>query len=210
MRLNFSDVTVVLDRSGSMQSCRTDAEGGVNTFIEEQKKHPGECSFSLVEFDTEYNFVHKAKPIADVTPYKLVPRGSTALLDAVGRAINETGERLASTKEDDRPSLVVFVIVTDGMENSSKEFTRSQIKEMIERQRNEYNWQFTFLGANQDAFAEAGSIGIAAASVGQYSTHKTSGAFVAAASNVRRMRSARASGQEVDNTYTSAELRSMV
>lgn len=209
MKLDFSDVTVVLDRSGSMASCRTDAEGGVNTFIEEQKKHPGECAFSLVEFDTEYNFVHKAKPVASVPPYTLVPRGSTALLDAVGRAINETGERLAATKEEDRPSLVVFVIVTDGHENASKEFNRLQIKEMIERQQKEYNWQFTFLGANQDAFAEASSLGIAAASVGQYSTHKTSGAFTAASSNVTRMRTACSDGREVNNAYTPDELRSM-
>jgi len=209
MKLKFSDVTVVLDRSGSMASCRTDAEGGVNTFIEEQKKHPGECAFSLVEFDTEYNFVHKAKPVAEIPPYTLVPRGSTALLDAVGRAINETGERLAATKEEDRPSLVVFVIVTDGHENASKEFNRSQIKEMIERQQKEYNWQFTFLGANQDAFAEAGSIGISLHCVGLYHTDKTKAAFVAASSNVTRMRAASASGKEVDNSYTSEELNSM-
>lgn len=209
MKLNFSDVTVVLDRSGSMQSCRTDAEGGVNSFIEEQKKHPGECAFSLVEFDTEYNFVHKAKPVAEVPPYTLVPRGSTALLDAVGRAINETGARLSATKEEDRPSLVVFVIVTDGQENASKEFNRSQIKAMIERQQKEYNWQFTFLGANQDAFAEASSLGIAAASVGQYSAQNTSMAFAAASSSVKRMRAARSSGQQVDNAYTEEELKSM-
>lgn len=209
MKLNFSDVTVVLDRSGSMETCRTDAEGGVNTFIEEQKTHPGECAFSLVEFDTEYNFVHKAKPVAEVGRYTLVPRGNTALLDAVGRAINETGERLAALKEEDRPSLVVFVIVTDGKENASKEFNRAQIKEMIERQQRDYNWQFTFLGANQDAFAEAGSLGISLHAVGLYHTDKSQAAFVAASSNVTRMRSASASGQAVDNSYTQEELKSM-
>ena len=161
MRNDLTDVTVVLDRSGSMQSCRDDAEGGLNTFIEEQKKQPGETLFTLVQFDTEYEFVHKGKPIRDVGPCELVPRGMTALLDAVGRAIAETGERLAAMPEPDRPGLVVFVIVTDGQENSSKEYTKPQIKEMIERQQNDYKWQFTFLGANQDAFAEAHGIGIA-------------------------------------------------
>lgn len=209
MKTNYSDVTVVLDRSGSMASCRTDAEGGVNTFIEEQKKHPGECAFSLVEFDHEYNFVHKAKPVSEVQPYTLVPRGNTALLDAVGRAINETGERLAAMKEEDRPSLVVFVIVTDGQENASKEFKREQIKAMIERQQKEYNWQFTFLGANQDAFAEAGSIGVSLHAVGLYHTDKSRQAFGAASSNVTRMRTASASGQSVDNSYTDEELKSM-
>ena len=209
MKTNFSDVTVVLDRSGSMISCKTDAEGGVNAFIQEQKKLPGECVFSLVEFDTEYNFVHKARPIADVTPYTLIPRGSTALLDAVGRAVNETGERLAAMKEEDRPSLVVFVIVTDGYENASVEFTRAQIREMIERQQKEYSWQFTFLGANQDAFAEAGSLGINPAGVGQYVVFNAVHAFAAATSNVTRMRTASASGMAVDNSYTAEELKSM-
>ncbi len=88
-------MTVVLDRSGSMQICREAAEGGLNTFIEEQKKQPGETLFSLVQFDTEYEFVHKGTPIKEVSPFQLVPRGMTALLDAVGRAIVETGERLA-------------------------------------------------------------------------------------------------------------------
>ncbi len=209
MKTNFSDVTVVLDRSGSMMSCKTDAEGGVNAFIQEQKKLPGECVFSLVEFDTEYNFVHKARPIADVTPYTLIPRGLTALLDAVGRAVNETGERLAAMKEEDRPSLVVFVIVTDGYENASSEFTRAQIREMIERQQKEYSWQFTFLGANQDAFAEAGSLGINPAGVGQYVASNAVHAFAAATSNVTRMRTASASGMAVDNSYTAEELKSM-
>lgn len=209
MNFNLSDVTVVLDRSGSMSSCRTDAEGGVNTFIEEQKQQPGQCAFTLVEFDTEYKFVHQGVPIAEVPPYKLVPRGATALLDAVGRAISEAGARLASIPEAERPSLVVFVIVTDGQENASVEFNREQIREMIERQQRDYSWQFTFLGANQDAFSEARSLGIAAASVGQYATAQSSAAFVAASSNVTRMRSARASGQSVDNTYTTEELKSM-
>ena len=93
----------------------------------------------------------------------------TALLDAVGRAINETGERLAKMNEQDRPGLVIFVIMTDGLENSSREFTKSQVKEMIEEQQSKYNWHFTFLGADQDAFAEAGGLGIAAAGAAQFS-----------------------------------------
>lgn len=209
MKANCTDVTVVLDRSGSMQSCKDDAEGGVNSFVDEQKKQSGECVYSLVEFDTEYTFVHKATPIANVGKYTLVPRGSTALLDAVGRAINETGERLAAMPDDQRPSLVVFVIVTDGQENASREFNRPQIKELIERQTKDYQWQFTFLGANQDAFAEAGSLGIAKSAVANYSTSKSAAAFAGAAANVTRMRSAKSAGKDVDNSYTSAELKEM-
>ena len=96
----------------------------------------------------------------------------TALLDAVGRAINETGERLAKLDEKDRPGLVVFVVMTDGLENSSSEFTKPQIKEMIERQQRQYQWHFTFLGANQDAFAEAAAMGIDPCGAADYSMGK--------------------------------------
>ena len=160
MRTDLTDITVVMDRSGSMQSRRTDAEGGLNAFIEKQKTEPGEAVFTLVQFDNVYEFVHTAVPIKSVPPYTLVPRGgSTALLDAVGRAINETVHRLAKMNEADRPGLVIFVIITDGEENSSKEFKKAQIKAMIQHQTAVYGWQFTFLGANQDAFAEGGGIG---------------------------------------------------
>jgi len=141
---------------------REDAEGGVNAFIEQQATEPGEALLTLVQFDMEYEFLHKGVPISQVPKYKLVPRGMTALLDAIGRAINETGERLAKMAEQDRPGLVVFVVMTDGQENSSKEFSKADIKAMIQRQQDTYKWHFTFLGANQDAFAEAGEMGIAA------------------------------------------------
>lgn len=205
MRSDLTDVTVVLDRSGSMSSCREEAENGVNHFVDKQKKHDGDCLFTLVQFDNEYEFVHRAVPINDVTKFTLVPRGMTALLDAVGRAINETGERLATLEEDQRPGLVVFVIVTDGMENASHEFNRGQIKEMIEGQQGGYQWQFTFLGANQDAFSEAASIGIPTSAAANYSTRSSKEAFTAASANVNRMRTSRASGQSVNCEYTAEE-----
>jgi len=209
MKNDLSDVTVILDRSGSMGSCKEEAENGINHFIEEQKKHDGECVFSLVQFDTEYEFVHKGIPIKDVPEFKLVPRGMTALLDAVGRAINETGERLDKIDKEDRPGLVVFVILTDGDENASSEFTRAQIKEMIERQQNEYNWQFTFLGANQDAFAEARSIGIGVRATANYSAKNTGYAFTAASANLNRMRSSAVVDEIVDCSYLDSERESM-
>lgn len=209
MRSDLTDITLVVDRSGSMQSVKQEAEGGINGFIEEQKKQPGDALFTLVQFDTDYEFVHRGVPIRDVGPFALVPRGWTALLDAVGRAINETGERLSAMKDEDRPGLVVFVITTDGLENSSHEFTRSAIKEMIERQQRDYNWKFTYLGANQDAFAEAGQMGIPVAASAGYSEVKTSGAFRAASSNVARMRAASASGDVVACAYTEEERESM-
>jgi uncharacterized protein YegL len=205
MNRNLTDITVVLDRSGSMQKCRADAEGGINSFINDQKAKPGECNFSMVEFDTNYNFVHKGVPISSVPPYKLVPGGWTALLDAVGRAIDETGSRLAATPEHARPGLVVFVIVTDGEENSSKEYTLQQIKQKIEHQQSAYNWQFTFLGANQDAFLAGASIGVRASGVAQYDVNNAGSMFAAASSNVSRMRKMSESGITVDNYYTTQE-----
>lgn len=192
-----------------MQSCRTDAEGGLNSFVEEQKKHPGEAVYTLVQFNTNYEFVHKAMPIKDVPKFTLQPSGGTALLDAIGRAIIETGDRLKAMPEDQRPGLVVFVILTDGEENSSREFTREKIKEMIEHQTTQYKWQFTYLGANQDAFAVGGSMGIPMAASAGYTTDKVSAAFAGTGGNVARMRTASATGKSVVNAYTPDEIKAM-
>jgi hypothetical protein len=209
MRSDLTDLTVVLDRSGSMATIQSDAEAGLNEFIRKQKEQPGDCTFTLVQFDTEYEFVHKALPIEEVPHCTLVPRGWTALLDAVGRAIIETGERLKTIEEDKRPGLVIFVIVTDGAENSSKEFTKEKIREMIEHQISQYNWQFTYLGANVDSFSEAGGIGIKTAGAANYDAKKIGAALRFAGDNVARMRGAASRGQEVSNAFTDEERKSM-
>lgn len=209
MRNDFTDITLVIDRSGSMESIRSDAEGGVNALIAEQAKQPGECRITLVQFDTEYEFLQRGVKAADCPPYQLVPRGSTALLDAVGRAINETGARLADLPEADRPGLVVFVITTDGEENSSKEFTREQVKKMIAHQQDTYQWQFTFLAANPEAFAEAGGMGIAADQAAQFAPGKVRHANLATAQKVARMRGQKSKGQAVVNEFTVEERKSM-
>jgi Mg-chelatase subunit ChlD len=209
MRDDLTDITLVIDRSGSMEAIRSDAEGGVNTFITEQAKQPGECRITLVQFDTEYEFLQCGVKAAECPPYKLVPRGSTALLDAVGRAINETGARLAAPPETERPGLVVFVITTDGEENSSKEFTREQVKKMIAHQQDVYKWQFTFLAANPEAFAEAGGMGIAADQAAQFAPGKVRHANLATAQKVARMRGQKAKGQAVVNEFTVEERKSM-
>jgi hypothetical protein len=209
MQLDLTDIVVVLDRSGSMQACKGDAEGGLNSFVEDQKKRPGRANFTLVQFDTEYEFVHRGVPISQVPPFTLVPRGWTALLDAVGRAIIETGDRLAKTPEAQRPGLVALVIITDGLENSSKEFDKEQIKQLIQHQTEVYKWQFTFLGANQDAFAAAGGIGITADKAANFALRKTANAFAAASGNMARMRSAAAKGKEVICAYTDEEKAEM-
>lgn len=205
MRDDLTDITLVVDRSGSMESIRDDAEGGINTLISEQAKLPGQALLTLVQFDTEYEFIHKGLPISQAPRYQLVPRGGTALLDAVGRAINETGARLAAIPEADRPSLVIFVVMTDGQENSSHEFNKATIREMIERQQSVYNWKFTFLGADASAFAEAASMGMAAGTAAQYDRSKVAAAYRGTSSKMARMRGQQAAKQEVVNEFTEDE-----
>jgi len=218
MNKNKSHVVLVLDRSGSMQSCKTDTEGGVNSFIEEQAKPEGEVTISIVQFDNVYEYVCKNIQISEVKPYKLVPRGSTALLDAVGMAVVETGEYLAGLEESDRPGLVTIMIVTDGLENSSKEYTNESVKKLIEEQQEKYNWQFSYLGANQDAFKVGGLMGLKAGDIGNYSEENTSGAIRAMSGKFGRMRSAVAtSTSEADavvqisavSSYTDEERKDM-
>ncbi len=162
MKKSKAEVIVILDRSGSMATIKSDVEGGFKTFIDKQKKEPGECFVSLYQFDTEYEAVFENQNIQDLGKMKLEPRGGTALLDAIGRTINKVGERLRETKEKDRPEAVILLIMTDGQENSSREFTKSKIKQMVEHQRTKYNWHFVFVGSNQDAIltgADYGFIG---------------------------------------------------
>jgi hypothetical protein len=166
MNTDLTELVFVLDRSGSMESIRTDAIGGFNAFLSEQQKLEGDAHLTLVLFDHEYDRVLDAAPLADVPPLSeetYVPRGTTALLDAVGRTIDAVGARLADTPEAERPGTVLMCILTDGLENASSDYTRDRVKEMIQHQQSKYGWEFQFLAANQDAFAEAGSIGIAQA-----------------------------------------------
>ena len=170
---NLTDITLILDRSGSMHTCLTDTIEAYNRFVSDQQKEPGECIFSLVKFDHEYELTHAGKPIADIPMLTLesyVPRGSTALLDAIGKTINATGARLHNTPEDQRPSNVLVVILTDGQENASLEFDRVKIKSMIEHQTSKYDWHFVFLAANQDAVLTASGYGISSSSSMSYSS----------------------------------------
>jgi hypothetical protein len=210
MRNDLTDVVVVLDRSGSMGACKEMAESGLNHFISRQKELPGESLFTLVQFNHTYEFVHQGTPMQHVGEFHMVTEGTTALLDAVGRAIVETGQRLAAMDEADRPGLVAFVIITDGQENMSREYSKQQIKEMIEHQHGVYNWQFTFLGANQDAFAEAGAIGIAQQGTANFGVRQAYHAFDAAAANVGRMRrDAAVFGAFGDACFTEEEREAM-
>ena len=207
MRKDLTDITVVLDRSGSMFSCQSDAEGGLNQFIKEQKALPGGALFSLVQFDHEYEIVHDGVPIDLVPHIPLHPRGSTALYDAVGKAIGVTGERLAKMNEADRPGLVVFVILTDGENNASKEVTMADAKKLIARQETEWQWQFVFLGANPDAFQEGVGMGVRA--LANYTPATSKQAYGAASASVGRMRGATLRAEPVKNEFTEEEKKAM-
>jgi hypothetical protein len=164
MKKDFCEIVCIIDRSGSMASVQDDMIGGFNTFIDEQKKLPGEVSVTYAQFDHEYEIIHESIPINKLpllTSETYSPRGLTALLDAVGKTLEDVGERLHNTPEANRPEKVVVIIMTDGMENASKRFLqKSEIKKMIEHQQKKYSWEFIYLGANQDAFAEGASFGV--------------------------------------------------
>jgi hypothetical protein len=190
---NKTDITIILDRSGSMDSVKSDTIGGFNSFLSEQQKVEGEATLSLVQFDDQYEVVYLDKDInsADkLTDATFQPRGLTALLDAVGRTINSVGQRLAALSEQERPDKVLLVVMTDGFENASREFNAAKIGEMINHQRNNYKWEFMFIGANQDAVLSAKEIGIPAAAALTYAANQegTQMAFSMAADKIRNYR----------------------
>lgn len=156
MKVEIIDIT---DKSGSMSGLRNDVIGGFNMLLHDQKAIDGEARLTHVQFDDKYELNYQAKNILDVLPLTTdtyAPRGYTALLDAIGRTLNEQGERIA--KEGWADSVIVC-IRTDGQENCSREYTQSQIKTMIEHAQ-KHGWTFVFTAANQDAFVAASNFGI--------------------------------------------------
>lgn len=202
MNQNLTDLTIIMDRSGSMMSCQQEAENGLNRLIEEQQKEAGDCNFTLVQFDDQYDVVYDGVPIKDVKHVALEPRGMTALNDAVGKTINAIGARLSAMNEKDRPGLVMVVIVTDGGENASQEFTSAMVKVMIETQQHQYQWKFTFLGANQDAFEESAKLGIDPKFAANYSTSKSANTMSMLSRKMSDARCASMCGQSVSHEYT--------
>lgn len=162
------ELVVLLDRSGSMEKIKSDMENGLNNYIKKQKEDFPKTKFTFVQFDTEYEILLNAVDIKSVKRLKLEPRGCTALLDAIGQTINTVKSRINDLKT--KPQLL-FVVVTDGLENSSHEFNKKQVLDMIKAQQDQ-KWDFVFLGANQDAIAEGGSIGINVGSTLTYAPTK--------------------------------------
>ena len=159
----MTELVFILDRSGSMSGLERDTIGGFNSMIEKQKKEAGEAVVSTVLFDNESVVIHDRLPLSKVphmTEEEYFTRGCTALLDALGGAIHHIGNVHKYAREEDRPEKTLFVITTDGMENASRKYSYQRLKEMIQRQKTKYGWEFVFLGANIDAAQEAARFGI--------------------------------------------------
>ena len=163
MRENLTELVFILDRSGSMSGLESDTIGGFNSMIAKQQKEDGDVIVSTVLFDDVSDVIHDRVPIGKIkklTEDDYFVRGCTALLDAVGGAIHHIGTIHKYAREEDRPAKTLFVITTDGLENASRRYTFRDVKQMIERQKEKYNWEFLFLGANIDAIEVAGHMGI--------------------------------------------------
>jgi hypothetical protein len=181
-------IIFIIDRSGSISSVLSDMQGGYDQFVTDQLKVELTTTASLYQFDTEHDQLFSFAPLADLITYRIVPRGGTALLDAVGTALVREGEKLAAMPEDERPGTVIVLIATDGKENSSREYTKPQVAAMTTEQQDKYGWIIVYNGANQDSFAEAGSMGIAASSTMDYNAtpQGTQGSWAAASSMVSK------------------------
>lgn len=195
---------MLLDRSGSMASIKADIEGGFNAFVADQRSQPGRVTLTLAQFDDHYDVIHDRVPLADVPPLDLTPRGMTALLDSIARLVTTTGEQLAALPEDQRPDTVIVGILTDGMENASREWTHPAIKALIEQQTTRYRWEFLYMGANQDAIEVGTGLGISANRSLTYSTSAGQDAMAATSNMVSGLRST-AAGERAKVGYSMAD-----
>ena len=162
MKKNLTELVFILDRSGSMSGLEEDTIGGFNGMIKKQKAEEGEAYVSTVLFDHDSEVIHDRLPLSRIpllTGKEYYTRGNTALLDAVGSAIRHISNIHKYAREEDRPEKTLFVITTDGMENSSRIYTYEKVRQMIEDKK-ELGWEFIFLGANIDATKEAARFGI--------------------------------------------------
>jgi hypothetical protein len=205
-RSDLTHIYFLLDRSGSMQSIKSDTEGGFAAFVDEQRQAPGDCRVTLAQFDHEYDVVYSRVAVADVPPLELRPRGRTALLDAMGRLVTDAGDELGALPEHERPGTVIVAVMTDGLENASREWTHSAIRSLVEQQTSAYSWQFLYMGADQDAIEVGTALGVDAQYSVTYGRGRTKEALAAAAAKVSRLRGARvANPAAVMEAYTDAE-----
>lgn len=163
MKTNITELVFILDKSGSMSGLESDTIGGYNAMLKKQKEEQGEAIVTTVLFDDDYELLHdriNIKGIRPITEKDYFVGGCTALLDAIGKTIHKIGNTQRHTSEEHRADKVMFVITTDGIENASREYNYEKIKNMVERQKEKYGWEFIFLGANIDAISTAAKFGI--------------------------------------------------
>lgn len=165
MKTNITELVFILDKSGSMAGLESDTIGGYNAMLKKQQEEPGEALVTTVLFDDNYELLHdrtNIKGIRPITEKDYYVGGCTALLDAIGKTIHKIGNAQKHTAKEQRAAKVMFVITTDGLENASREYTFAKVRAMIERQKEKYEWEFIFLGANIDAISTAARFGISA------------------------------------------------
>lgn len=158
-----TELVFILDRSGSMSGLEEDTIAGFNTMLDKQCKEKGKATITTVLFDDELELIHDqvdVKKVKKLTSKDYYVRGTTALLDAIGITLNKTITKMKNTKKKERADKVMFVIITDGMENASREYDHQKVKAMIDKQKEKYNWEFIFMGANIDAVRTASMFGI--------------------------------------------------
>lgn len=199
---SYTHVLVILDRSGSMAGCVDDTIGGFDSFVAEQQKRPGRCTLSLVQFDNDYQRPISFLSIQSVQSLRALgyaPRGSTALFDAIGRGMTEEGEYLSRMPESSRPGLVVVVVLTDGHENSSREWTKDRVQALIDQQTKQYAWSVQFLGASLDVAQQGDAIGVALANNAAYGS--TRAAFSGVSRSTSRGRDAVLRGSSREEVF---------
>ena len=175
MKKNLTELVMILDRSGSLSGLESDTIGGYNSMLKKQRETEGEVLVSTVLFDHNTEVLHDRVPldkVPEMTEKDYYVRGCTALLDAVGGAIHHIGNVHKYAREEDRPEKTIFVITTDGMENASRQYSYDRVKQMVERQKEKYGWEFLFLGANIDAIKTAGRFGISADRAANYNSDR--------------------------------------
>lgn len=205
---NLTLIAFLLDRSGSMQSIKSDVVGGFDAFLTEQRAGDGECRVTLAQFDTHYEVVHRLLPVNDVPPLVLEPRSSTALLDSMGKLITDTAAEIAALAEEDKPGSVIVAIMTDGKENASHEWSRPAIKSLVEQQTNQFGWEFLYMGADQDAVEVGRDLGVKAEQAVTYGRGKSREAMAAMSGNVRGYRNAKLVDMDAEMPAFSPDQRS--
>jgi uncharacterized protein YegL len=201
---DYSEIVVVLDRSGSMHYAKADHEGGLNSFIRDQKELEGEVRLTFIQFDDSdpCEIIYDNVRIEDVGEITMLPRGGTPLLDAVGRSIAHVAGRL--DKSERKPDQVVVMVITDGQENASREYNKKRISDLIKDREDKHGWKFLFLGANIDAFGEGGAMGFSSVGTAGYVNKgpQVAAMYGAISSNTRSARMCAARGMGAEEVYS--------